>query len=401
VKIAFLTPYVAWPLDHGGRIRTHHLLRAVAASHDVLNLAVARTPGERGDAEALATIGIRVRPGLLRAPDMRLPGNRLRKWMSVAAGRSSLPGRWWSREFAALVAEEASRERFDLAVVDTPWMDAYRAALGPLPYVACAQNVEADVLLEAARAESGLARAVNERDARLFLRREAAFLAGAAAAVAVSGEDAARIRELAPAVRVAVVENGVDVDRLAVLPPAGPDGPLLFVGSFDYPANVDAARFLATSVLPAVRARVGPTTAILAGRAPPPEVHALGAVAGIEVTGTVADVVPHYARASVVVVPIRTGGGSRLKILEALALGRPVVTTTAGARGLDVRPGVHVLVADTPEAFAAALLKLRAEPELPPRLVRAGRAFVEERHAWPSIERRFAELIASLVRRAP
>src|SRR5688500_368670 len=249
MKILFLTPYVAWPLDHGGRIRTYHLLHALAQSHEVVNIAAARSPRDRDDAQSLEKIGITVKPGLIPVHDMQLPARRLAKWVSVALGRSSLPGRWSSRGFASLVREAVSKTAFDLAVVETLWMDVYRPELGELPFVASTQNIESDVLLDAARRGVGAGKLVAERDARLLLRHEARFFSDADAAVAVSNEDAARIRELAPAARVSVVENGVDTERLRPLPASGMDGPLLFVGSFDYPANVDAAEFLVKDVM--------------------------------------------------------------------------------------------------------------------------------------------------------
>jgi glycosyltransferase involved in cell wall biosynthesis len=393
VNVLFLTPYVAWPLDHGGRIRTFHLLEAIAKEHHVVNLAVARAPKDREDALALAGHGVTVTPCLLPQPDMTLPAARAKKWLSIALGRSSLPGRWYGRDFADLVRSTVAGRKFDLAVVDTLWMDVYRRELGRIPFIAATQNVESDILIEIARREGGGRALVAERDARLLQRREAAFLAEAAAAVAVSEDDARRMRELAPNARVVVVENGADAGLTRPLPPPASDGPLLFVGSFDYAANVDAAVYLVNEVLPAVRERLPRARVLLAGRNPTADVLALAKTEGVEVAGSVKDLVPAYAAASAVVVPIRVGGGSRLKILEALALGRPVVTTTAGMRGLAVEDGVHVLVADTPAAFATALGKLGSDAGAARRLTDAGRAFVEERHDWPVLEKKFADLV--------
>jgi glycosyltransferase involved in cell wall biosynthesis len=401
MNILVLTPYVAWPLDHGGRIRTHHLLRALAQDHRVVNLAVARAPRDRDDAEALQTIGVTVRPGLIPEPDMRPPARKLGKWISIACGKSSLPGRWRNAGFGALVRETTSRISFDLAVIETPWMDVYRPLFRTLPFVASSQNVESDILLDVASRDSGMRRVIGERDARLFLRREAAFFGEAAAAIAVSENDAARIRALAPSARVSVVENGIDTNRILLLPPPEPGGPILFVGSFDYAANVEAAKWFVTDVLPAIRKTLGHATLILAGRNPPPTVMALGRMAGVEIAANAPDLQPLYARARAVVVPIRTGGGTRIKILEAFAFGRPVITTAAGMRGLALRDGTHVLAAETAEDFASALARLRAEPGLADRLVQAGRAFVEARHAWPALERRFADVVAGAARTAP
>jgi polysaccharide biosynthesis protein PslH len=121
---------------------------------------------------------------------------------------------------------------------------------------------------------------------------------------------------------------------------------------------------------------------------------------GVEVTGTVADLSPLYERAGVVVVPLRYGGGTRIKILEALAYGRPVVTTAAGAAGLAVTHEQHVLVADDPAAMAAAVARLGSDPALVSRLAVNGRRLVEERHSWPGLETKFAALLQGLARPA-
>jgi glycosyltransferase involved in cell wall biosynthesis len=399
MNVLVLTPYVAWPLDHGGRIRSHHVLRALAKEHEVVNLAVARSPREREDAEELEKVGLTVRPGLVPVPDLAPPAKRLAKWTSLALGRSSLLRRWWSEDFAALVREAATRTRFDLVVLDSLWMDAYRPLIDGIPYLASTHNVESDVLLDVAERESGLRRAVLGRDARLLQRREAAWAAGASATVAVSEDDAARFRALAPGARVSVIENGIDADATRPLPPPPSDGPLLFVGSFDYDANVEAAEFLVRDILPRLREHASASSVVIAGRRPPTRVAELALTAGVEVVANPPDLEPHYLRASAVVVPIRTGGGTRIKILEALAWGRPVVTTTPGVRGLGVAHETHLLVADDPAGIAAAVARLRSEPALAARLAAAGRAFVEAHHAWSALEGRLRELVGSIGRR--
>src|SRR5688572_9652590 len=195
MNILVLTPYVAWPLDHGGRLRTWHLLRALARDHAVTNLAVARSPKDRDDAEELAKIGIAVRPCLVPEPDLTTPAARIGKILGLLgpfARRSSLPRRWWSSGFAAMVREAAAERRPDLLVIETLWMDGYRRLLPAVPYVASSQNVESDVLLEVARRKRGLDRLVAAMDASLLVRDEAAYFGEAALAVTVSEDDARR-----------------------------------------------------------------------------------------------------------------------------------------------------------------------------------------------------------------
>ncbi|HYC76250.1 MAG TPA: glycosyltransferase family 4 protein [Planctomycetota bacterium] len=386
MQLLHLTPYVAHPLHHGGRIRSRQLLRAaVGAGHRVVNVALSRGPAETAGADALRAEGVDVRTvEVPPAPPALTQGERLVKWARLLAGRSSLLPRWRHDLAAAEVARVVRETPIDLAVIDTPWMDVYRSELRGIPYVASTQNVEGDVLAAAAATLGPAAAWAAARDAAILLAHERRWTRGAAAVVAVSDEDARRFGAMTEGCRTVVAPNGVDVETLRPLgdPPA--DGPLLFVASYDYPPNADAARWFVRDVLPAVRATLGPVEAVLAGREPDAEVRALAQTPGVRVTGAVDELGPLYRAARAVVAPLRFGGGSRLKILEAFAYGRPVVATGPGAAGLAARPGRELLVADDAAGFAAALGRLRDERGLAASLATAAREFVETRHGWPA-----------------
>jgi glycosyltransferase involved in cell wall biosynthesis len=199
--------------------------------------------------------------------------------------------------------------------------------------------------------------------------------------ITVSPEDAARLRRFAPELRVSVSPMGVDTAHYSPVPPDGREGDLLFVGNFVHPPNLDALRFLLREVLPRVgrpvRLRVvghGAREALPAARA-----------AAVDVVGPVPDVRPHLAAAAIVVAPVRFGTGMRGKVLEALAMGTPVVTTRLGAEGLGAISGEHLLVADGAHDFAAAVRAVLDDRALAGRLGAGGRALVEQRFGWDAI----------------
>ena len=201
--------------------------------------------------------------------------------------------------------------------------------------------------------------------------------------ITMSAEDAARLRRFLPDLPVSVSPMGVDTRHFR--PPArqeSADADVLFVGNFIHPPNRDAARFLVEDIVP----RIGrPVRVRIVGRNVTPDVAALARAGAVEVTGAVADVRPCLARARVVAAPVRFGTGMRGKVLEALAMGRPVVTTPLGAEGLGASPGTHLFVADGADALAAMTRRLLDDAALAVRIGGAGRAFVEERFDWDAI----------------
>jgi glycosyltransferase involved in cell wall biosynthesis len=204
-------------------------------------------------------------------------------------------------------------------------------------------------------------------------------------AIVVSEAERELLRRANPRLPVTVVENGVDTRALGPLPDSRREDTLLFVGTFTYPPNVDAARYFCRAVLPLVRREVPGARVVLVGHEPPPSVRALAGTEGVVVTGSVPDVTPYYAEATACVAPLRAGGGTRLKILEAMALGRVVVSTTFGAEGLDVVDGEHVLLADTPRRFADATVRLLRDAGLRRRLSENARARVVSQYDWSAI----------------
>lgn len=213
---------------------------------------------------------------------------------------------------------------------------------------------------------------------------------------AVANADADRLRTLAPRVRVEVVPNGVDGGRFRPDPNVEPvPATLVFVGAMSYPPNIAAMRFFTSEVLPIVHRILPATRLTIVGRRPAAEVYAL-ASSSVDVTGEVEDVRPYLATASVFVAPMISGSGIKNKVLEAMAMGRPVVATPLAVEGLTVRSGENALVADTPARFAAAIVRLLTVEEDRTRIGNAGRVLVERDYTWEACAARYERLYQEL-----
>jgi glycosyltransferase involved in cell wall biosynthesis len=248
--------------------------------------------------------------------------------------------------------------------------------------------------------DDGVARSFTDRwtrwiEARAIRSSEERALAFSQVTVTVSDDDRRRALALRPNARVEVVPNSVDLERLPLLPPAPPGPPrLLFVGGLDYPPNLEAVTELVEQHLPALRAAFPGLRVRLVGRDGGHDARFRGAD-GVEVIGRADDLLPHYRDSHAVYLPIRSGGGTRIKILEAWALGRPVLATRVAAEGLGVQDGVQLRTFETVDAGVAALREVLAGQGA--KLVAAGRAFVEQHHSHRAAIARLREIVAAML----
>jgi glycosyltransferase involved in cell wall biosynthesis len=261
---------------------------------------------------------------------------------------------------------------------------------GPVPVVFFAHNVEHRIWDRLAAVESrGWRRKLLLNEARKMRRYEAEVCRQARRTLAVSEIDRKHLAAAAPEADVWAVPTGVDT---AYFRPNGyheiPQT-MVFTGSMDWYPNEDALLYFIDAILPAIRREVPGARLSAVGRNPSPRLRAAAAAAGVTVTGRVDDVRPYMASAPIYVVPLRVGGGTRLKIFEALAMGKAVVSTTVGAEGLPLVPGEHFLCADEPEQFARAVVSLLRDGAQRRALGRAGRHVVEQRYSWPQVAQIF------------
>ena len=215
--------------------------------------------------------------------------------------------------------------------------------------------------------------------------------------LAVSDIEAQRLRDVAAGTAVSLVPNGVDTAALRPLPEAAAGKRLIFVGHMRYPPNIDAVRFLARHILPALRARIPEARLTVVGEGTPRVLREFAGRDDMDLVGLASSPLPYYQNAHVAVVPLRAGGGTRLKILEAMALGRPVVSTTLGCEGLAVEDGKHLLIANDAEGFAAAVARVFTDRALASRLTLQARALVESNYDWASIAERLLSVYDELL----
>ncbi len=200
----------------------------------------------------------------------------------------------------------------------------------------------------------------------------------------VSAREREKLLLRCPDARIHVVPNGVDVSYYSDNQPVGNPAEILFVGSMDYHANVEAVVWFVASVWPILKAAIPGVVFRIAGRDPSPEVRALAAP-DVLVTGTVDDIRPFYARAGATVVPLRVGSGTRLKILESMAAGVPVVSTRLGAEGIELQDKSDIFLAETPAEIAEALQRVLTDKVLADRLRSGGHALVNRLYDWPIV----------------
>lgn len=208
--------------------------------------------------------------------------------------------------------------------------------------------------------------------------------------VAVSEVDRAAMREMFGAERISTIATGVDIDYFAPPPEPEPKADLIFVGSMDWLPNIDAIQYFAAEILPLIHKQHPECRLVVAGRRPSPALEELSRKEPrILLTGTVPDVRPYLWGGTVSIVPLRIGGGTRLKIFEAIAAKLPVVSTSVGAEGLPLEDGTHIAIADTPELFAARCLELLAQPERRREMIERSWELVAGRFSWDAVTREF------------
>ena len=397
MRILVLANTTPWPPRGGPQLRIRHLLERIARHHEVVLGCHMWSDADREGVAELNQRGLRTVGGMIRFPPTQ-------RWLFNAAmhGLRGLPPetvKMQAPELHQLVRDGA----YDVLQVEETILAPYFRSMPRdrrRHRVLTLHNVHFLQDLRLARIEPSLRWQAWRRFNAMWMRfYEPGVAAAVDRVITMSDEDRALLQSRAPGVCAEVIPNGVDTRALVPLPPAEGPPALVFVGSMMYRPCVDAAVWLVREILPLVR-RTHPEVAVwIVGRGPVPEVTAL-AGNGVFVTGEVEDVEPYYRRATLAVAPLRAGAGTRLKILEAMALGRVVVSTTVGAEGLRVDDDTHLAIADDAQSLANTMVALLDDPERRDRLARAARALVEAEYDWDRIGASHLALYEGLERAA-
>ena len=400
MKILWVKTGKLLPVDTGGKIRSFNLLRHLDSRSEVTLLSYYGGARDLEYERAIADAFPRAVPVHTGAPDE-----------STAAMALDYLRRVWSpapfavTKFAAapvrrLVAAWDAERRFDVSICDFLAASLNFPRRLQTPTVLFQHNVETMLWQrQAATERHPLKRAVFALEARKMARYERDAVRRFDHVIAVSDVDRAAMAAMTPAERISVVPTGVDTGAFR---PASrnerPDPVVLFLGSMDWEANVDGVQYFCEAVWPAVRAAAPGARFQIVGRNPAPAVRRL-ASESVEVVGTVPSVIEYLHRAAMVVVPLRIGGGTRLKIYEAMAAGKAVVSTAVGAEGLDYQDGRNIVIADTPDAFARSVTRLLQDDAGRRRLEDAGLALASQ-YDWSHIAEHFEAVLERVVRGA-
>jgi glycosyltransferase involved in cell wall biosynthesis len=381
MKILFVAPKIPWPATDGARIAIYELIRHLTA---------------RGHRAALLGFGkpeaadeLRARAGLIwaKAVEHNTSTNYVNALLGLLSPTPYTASKYRSEAMKAAIREAFREERFDIVQLEGTHMAHY---LGQ------AQGLGAHAVLRLHNVESLLA-ARYARTAvfplNLYVRDQARRMRAfevracrqADLCLAITQEDAERVLKLAPDAVVAVSPAGVDLERYYPQPLSEELRSMVFVGALDWPPNADAIRWFRAKVWPRIVQEEPTARWMVVGKSPPADIlHWPEEDRNIQVTGYVDDVRPYLHRATVVVVPLRSGGGMRLKILEAMAAGKAVVSTPMGAEGISARNGEEIVLANPDRSFGLEILRLIREPAERLRIGKAARAWVEG-YGWSRI----------------
>ena len=394
LRVLVLDEYFPYPPDSGKPIRTWNLLRRLAARHDITFLCHGHPSPEQ--LKAAHDAGIRVE-SVEAIPADSGATLYVKLLLNLLSPYPYSVAKHYTARFRTKLRELLSRERFDL--LHCEWTPYARYLSGAdVPTLVATHNIESQVWARRAeRSPNPLAKLFFRMQAAKMERFERHALASASAVTGVSAADAAQAT--AWGVRHArVVDNGVDLEYFS--PQGDGDGSrAVFVGALEWFPNVDAVQYFVEAILPHLTLLVPQLqTKIIGRKAPDSLKRFLHGRTEIDFAGEVPDTRPHLAEAGIVIVPLRIGGGSRLKILEALAMGKAVVSTTIGAEGLAVTHGKDIMLADSPEDFAQAMADLSASAELRKKLGTEGRALVERNYGWEALSRKAEAVWVEMVR---
>ena len=381
LRILLVTPSVPYPPNWGFGIRVYQFLRELSRSHRVSLVCYAQ-PGEEDKVAALQKICHSVHT--VPNPLHNTADKRAAQLASLFSPRSFQSGSLRTRTMQDLLTSLLNAEPFDIVQIESSQLGSYHFGAQPV-FIVDEHNLEYELLQRMIHTErSPLRKLYNFSEYVKFKREEQRCWQRADACILTSEREKAILSTHLPGKRAHVAPNGVDIEFFQPSPtPPNPDN-LVFTGLISYRPNTDAVIFFVKEVLPLIVKQRPQTVFSIVGMGAPDEVTRL-AGPNVIVTGKVDDVRPYIKNASVFVVPLRMGSGTRLKVLEGLAMGKPMVSTRLGCEGIGVHDGEHLLMADAPADFASATLQLMEDRETASWLGAAGRVLVEQEYSWASI----------------
>jgi sugar transferase (PEP-CTERM/EpsH1 system associated) len=402
MNVLFLTQVLPYPPDSGGKIKAYNLIRYLAQRHTVALASFIRLDR---DEEYLPHL----EPYCRRIETVMLDRSRFRDGIALArsllTGRPFLIERDRSSEMQALVKQLVAEERPDILHVVQLNMAQYALGITDIPRVLDQENAVSTIVKRLYRLEKpGLRKWLAYLEWRRMEKYEGGICQEFNHVLAVSEEDRIILERLTDGrPNVTVVPIGIDCETLHPISREPMAKGILCLGTMFWLPNVDGVLWFAKEVLPLVRREISGGKFYVVGKNPQREIRALQSASGnpaeaVVVTGYVKDPTPYFAKSAVFVVPLRAGGGMRVKILDAWARGIPIVSTSIGCEGIEVRDGENILVADAPQDFARAVVRVIQDRELARALAANGRKWVEQHYDWRQVYRMWDQVYAGLGR---
>jgi glycosyltransferase involved in cell wall biosynthesis len=379
--ILMLTPYLPYPPNSGGRSRTYNLVKHLHDDYRITLVCFGRPEEQAFDLSPMRDLCELI--VVDRAPS---PGTLKAARLSLTSPRPVTMRLYHTPEMIRAIADVFKRHTIDLVHVESYYMLPNLPDPVGVPVLLSEPAIEYVVWGRHARvAQPWYTRPAIYLEALKMRFWEPRAWSDATVVGVMSENDQAVVNRVTPGVKTALAPNGVDVDYFHIDPQVPRDNrTAIYLGDYKYFPNSDAVLYFAHEILPLIRPKRDDFRLVLVGKDPPPELLALhnDANTPINVTGLVDDTRPYLQGSAVFVCPLRSGSGTRFKLLEALACGCPVVSTSVGAEGLNAVDGEHMLLRDTPQAFADAILRILDHPELGAQMGQQGRAWVVKHHAW-------------------
>jgi sugar transferase (PEP-CTERM/EpsH1 system associated) len=388
------------PPDTGGKIRSYNILRELARRHSVtfFSFYAAHDNDLHPD---LKNVFDRVICLPLRLPAPKSPAELLDYCLHLLSPRPYNITKYCRPEVRRQLRLLLKQENYDVIVCDfmvaagvVPWN-------WPTPKVLFTHNVEATIWRRHYQvAANPLWKAISWLEWRRMEAAERRYLRLADRVLTVSETDRDAFAPFVAPAKLTVIPTGVDVEYFQPMPVDEAANSLVFTGSMDWLPNEDAIFYFVQAILPLIKQQCPEVSLKVVGRSPSRKLQALvQQEKSVRLTGWVEDIRPFVARGSICIVPLRIGGGTRLKIFEAMAMSKAVVSTSLGAEGLPVQAGENILLADTPNDFAESVVSLLRDPSERKRLGASARALVQEKYSWPKVAESFARILQDVIAR--
>ncbi len=377
MNILIVSAQFPYPPRSGFATRVYQLARQLAARHDVTLLSYVSPH----DQDGVAALGEELSVRVVEREQVSVRAKRTAQALSMVSRRPYYSRDVYSERMQHAIDELCATKRIDVVQLESSYLCGY-AFPRNTRVILDEHNIEYEVFQRMSESERSIPRrAFNRVEHARFRRFEERWWARVDGCVVTSEREAPIVRARAPQTPLAVVPNGVDLEYFAPSMSSVQPHTVVFNGILTYRPNLDAARYLIEEIWPLVLRRCPEAQLKVVGRMTDVDVRDL-LRPGVELLGEVPDIRPHLANAAVVAVPVRIGGGTRLKVVEALAMGKAIVSTSLGCEGVVVRDGEHLLIGDDPGAFASKVLDLFDNPGLAGELGRTGRQVVEQNYSW-------------------